>query len=117
MKIPMKSRRPAIAYIALSVAAAVWGTCTADEETRGQTAASVRMSARAASASPAAGQQCPGEEFLVGPDGHKFRLAYLPGYGCKYVVDGNSVVLAVGPNGYAFEWSQESGWKLLRTAD
>jgi hypothetical protein len=53
----------------------------------------------------------------VGPDGHKFRSAYIPGYGCRYIVDGSPEVLAVGPNGYAFAWTYESGWKLFKAVD
>jgi hypothetical protein len=54
---------------------------------------------------------------LVGPDGHKFRSADIPGYGCRYIVDGSPEVLAVGPNGYAFAWTYESGWKLFKAVD
>ncbi len=117
MKTPMKSRSPAIVYIALSLVAAVGGTCAADEETPGRTAASVRMPVQAANATSPDARTCAGHEVLVGPDGHKFRPAYVPGDGCKYVVDGNREVLVVGPNGYAFAWRYESGWKLFKAAD
>jgi hypothetical protein len=117
MKILMKSRGAALAYIALSTAAVVRGTCAADEATRGQTAASVGTPVQTANASSPDGRPCAGHEVLVGPDGHKFRSAYIPGHGCRYIVDGNPVVLAVGPNGYAFEWTYESGWKLFKAVD
>jgi hypothetical protein len=117
MDISIKSRKPVIACIAVSMIAIMAGTCAANEETRGQTAASVRMPAQAANATSPDGRQCADQPFLVGPDGHKFPLAYVPGFGCQYVVDENSVVLAVGPNGYAFAWTRENGWKLLKTVD
>jgi hypothetical protein len=117
MSILMKSRGAALAYIALSTAAVVGGTCAADEGTRGQMAASVRAPLQTANASSPDGRPCAGHEVLVGPDGHKFRSAYIPGYGCRYIVDGNPEVLAVGPNGYAFEWTYESGWKLFKAVD
>ena len=113
MKILMKSRGAALAYTALSIAAVVAGTCAADEETRGQTAASVTKPVQTANAPSLDGRQCAGQEVLVGPDGHKFRPVYVSGFGCKYVVDGEKI-LAVGPNGYAFAWTYESGWKILR---
>ncbi len=117
MKTLMKSRRPAMVYIALSLVAAVGGTCAADEETAGRTAASARMSVRAANATSPGGHTCAGHQVLVGPDGNTFRPAYVPGDGCKYVVDGDREVLVVGPNGYAFAWTYESGWKLFKAAD
>ncbi len=117
MKILMKSRGAALAYTALSLAAVVGGTCAADEETRGQTATSVRTPVQTANASSPDGNQCAGHEVLVGPDGHKFRPAYVPGYGCKYLVDGNPEIVAVGPNGYAFAWTYQSGWKLFKAVD
>lgn len=117
MKILMKSRGAALAYIALSTAAVVGGTCAADEGTSGQTAASVRTPVQTSNASSPHGQPCAGHELLVAPDGHKFRSAYIPGYGCRYIVDGSPEVLALGPNGYAFAWTYESGWKLFKAAD
>lgn len=117
MKNPMKSRGVALAYIALSTAAVVAGTCAADEGTRGQTAASVRTSVQTANASSPDRRPCAEHEVLVGPDGHKFRSADIPGYGCRYIVDGSPEVLAVGPNGYAFAWTYESGWKLFKAVD
>ncbi len=117
MNILMKSRGTALAYIALSTAAIVGGTCAADEGTRGQTVASVRTPVQTANASSPEARPCAEHEELVGPDGHKFRSAYIPGYGCRYTVDGNAEVLAVGPNGYAFAWTYESGWKLFKAVD
>jgi hypothetical protein len=117
MKTLMKSRGRAVGYIALLTAAVLGGTCAADEATRGQTAASVSTPVQTANASSPDGRPCAGHELLVGPDGHKFRSAYIPGYGCRYIVDGNPEVLAVGPNGYAFAWTYESGWKLFKAVD
>lgn len=118
MSILMKSSGAALAYLALSTAAVVGGTCAADESTRGQTVASVREPMQTANASSPDRRACAGhEEVLVGPDGHKFRSAYIPGYGCRYIVDGSPEVLAVGPNGYAFAWTYESGWKLFKAVD
>jgi hypothetical protein len=117
MKSTMKSRRAAIAYSALALAVVVGGPCAADEERIGRTVPSVRMPAQAASATSPGEQQCVGQPLLVGPDGHKFPLAYVAGYGCRYVVDEDSAVLAVGPNGYAFEWTRVNGWKLIKAAD
>ncbi len=114
MKILMKSRGAALAYIALPIAAVAGGACAADEETRGQTTASVSTQLQTANAASPDGRQCADHEVLVGPDGHKFRPAYVLGYGCKYVVDGNPEILAVGPNGYAFAWTYESGWRLFK---
>ena len=116
MRILMKSRE-ALAYIALSTAAVVGGTCAADEVTRAQTAASVSTQGQTTNAPSPDGQQCAGHQILVGPDGQKFRSAYIPGYGCRYIVDGSPEVLAVGPNGYAFAWTYESGWKLFKAVD
>lgn len=117
MKIPMKYRGAALAVIALSTAVVVGVACAADEATRGQTAASVGTPVQTANASSPDAQPCAGHEILVGPDGHKFRSAYIPGYGCRYIVDGSPEVLAVGPNGYAFAWTYESGWKLFKAVD
>jgi hypothetical protein len=117
MKILMKSRGVALAYIALSIVAVVGGTCAADEEARGQAAASVSTPVQTANASSPDGRQCANHEVLVGPDGHKFRPVYVSGYGCKYVVDGIPEILTVGPNGYAFAWTYESGWKLFKAVD
>ena len=117
MKILMKSRVATLAYIALSTAAVVGGTCEADEGTGGQPAANVRTPVQIANASSPDAQPCAGHEILVGPDGHKFRSAYIPGYGCRYIVDGSPEVLAIGPNGYAFAWTYESGWKLFKAVD
>ena len=117
MKILMKSRGAALAYIALSTAALVGGTCAADEATHGQTAASVKTPVQTANLSSPDGRSCAEHEVLVGPDGHKFRSAYIPGYGCRYILDGNPEVLAIGPNGYAFAWTYESGWKLFKAVD
>ena len=108
MKIGTKNRRTNFAYLALSLIAVAGGTCAADEKTRAEIQATNTTSNA---------QQCTGREVLTGPDGHEFRQAYVPGFGCKYVVDGDSVVFTVGPNGYAFAWTQESGWKLLKTAN
>ena len=117
MKILMKSHGAALAYIALSIATVVGGTCAADEETRGQAAATVSTPVQTANVSSPDARQCAGHEVLVGPDGHRFRPAYVPGYGCKYVVDGSPEILAVGPNGYSFAWTHESGWKLFKAVE
>lgn len=117
MKMRMKARRAALACVALPVAAVVGGTCAADEVALGQATASIRTPAQIANASSPDARQCAGHEVLVGPDGHKFRPAYVPGYGCRYLIDGNPEVLAVGPNGYAFAWTYESGWKLFKAVD
>lgn len=116
MKILMKSRGAALAYIALSTATVMGGTCVADEGPRGQTATSVRTPVQTPDAS-SQDEPCAAQEALAGPDGHKFRSAYVPGYGCRYIVDGNAEVLAVGPNGYAFAWTFASGWKLFKAVD
>ena len=116
MKPLMKSRGDALAYISLSIAALVGGACAADEGARGNAAASVSTPVQTANASSLDGRQCADHEVLMGPDGHKFRPVYIPGSGCKYVVDGNQV-LAVGPNGYAFAWTYESGWKLFKAVN
>jgi hypothetical protein len=117
MYVSMKSSRHAVAYIALLLASVVGGTCAADEQTRGQTATSVKTPVQATNATSPEAKQCAGHEKLVGPDGHIFPLAYVPGDGCQYVVDESSEVRAVGPNGYAFTWTREDGWKLLKATE
>ena len=111
------SRRPAVAYGALVLLAFGCGTCAADEHTRGQIAANLGVPVQAPAVNSADSRQCAGQQTLVAPDGHEFSLAYFPGYGCKYVVHGDSEIVAIGPNGYAFAWTHDSGWRLLKTVD
>ena len=111
MKILTTSRALAVARIGLTMAAFVGMTCAADELAGEQRAPSL----------VADGQQCAthASTELVGPDGHEFRLAYVPGYGCRYVVDvdGRPALRVDGPNGYDFAWTRETGWRILSALD
>ena len=119
MKILTKSRVFAVAHIPLATAALL-GICAADE-LRGEktvaTSAVPATSDASANGPHCAAPQASTSAVLVGPDGHEFRLAYVPGYGCRYVVGGKSAVILDGPNGYAFTWTRETGWKILSSAD
>jgi hypothetical protein len=119
MKILTKSRAFAVVHIPLATAALL-GICAADELQGEKTVATGAVPATSDAAANglhcAAGPASTGA-VLVGPDGHEFRLAYVPGYGCRYVVGGKSAVILDGPNGYAFTWTRETGWKILSTAD
>lgn len=116
MKNLTKSRAFAVAHIPLATAALL-GICAADELRGEKTVATNAVPAT--SDASANGLHCKASTaaVLVGPDGHEFPLAYVPGYGCRYVVGGKSAVLLDGPNGYAFTWTRETGWKILSTAD
>ena len=109
MKILTTSRGLAAAGIGLTITAFVGMTCAADELAAGQRAPSLSADE----------QQCAAHASteLVGPDGHEFRLAYVPGYGCRYVVDGRSALRVDGPNGYHFAWTRETGWRILNAVD
>ena len=109
MKILTTSRALTVARIGLTMTAFVGMTCVAGELATEQGAPSLSVD----------GQQCAAHASteLVGPDGHEFRLAYVPGYGCKYVVDGSSALRVDGPNGYDFAWTRETGWRILNAVD
>jgi hypothetical protein len=109
MKILTTSRALAVTRIGLTMTALVGTTCAADELADEQLAPGLS----------ADGQQCAthASTELVGPDGHEFRLAYVPGYGCKYVLDGSSAIRVDGPNGYDFAWTRETGWRILNPID
>ena len=109
MKILTRFRALAVAFIGLIMTAFMGMTSAADGLVVEQRAPSLA----------ADGQQCAthASAELVGPDGHEFRLAYVPGYGCKYVVDGTSAIRVDGPNGYDFAWTRETGWKILNAID
>jgi hypothetical protein len=109
MTILTTSRALAAACFGLTMTAFAGVTCAADAAVTEQKASSL----------PVDGQQCAthASTELVGPDGHQFRLAYVPGYGCQYVLDGRSAVRVDGPNGYHFAWTRETGWRIVDAID